>query len=94
MTHLAHDADSSAPPTVTRLRARCRSLRDQLARSLDARERAIALSERQAEQLETALRTNGELRGELNAAYVLLSQVRDELATERAERVAAREKCS
>lgn len=87
MTSLAHEAAPVATSTVNRLRVKCRSLRDQLARSLDARERAIALSERQAEQLEAALRTNGELRDQLNAVYVELSEARDELARERASRM-------
>ncbi len=80
--------------TVARLRAKVRKIRDQLASSLEARERAAELGERQGLQLEALLRDNSELRRQLEEAYTDLARARDALATERAERAATREKCA
>lgn len=71
--------------TVARLRARVRSLRDQLERSLDARGRAMEIGERQAAQLEQSYADNRALRNELAIAHEDLAKARDALANERAE---------
>lgn len=86
MQHHGHDQPQPPAAPIVRLRARCRSLRDQLARSLDAREHVLEISERQAADLVSLQADNASLRRALATTQDELARVRDELAVERAQR--------